>query len=145
MKRSQTASQFRIGQLAATFDLNPKTIRYYEEIGLLPPASRTANGYRIYGEDDQQRLSFIQQAKEVGLTLDEIGEVLAIRRSGTPPCTRVVQLIDQKLRAIDEQLRTLADFRQTLADLRESADIVIHTDACVCGIIEQQRGYAREG
>lgn len=137
MKQPQSKSQVRIGQLAAEFNLNPKTIRYYEEIGLLPPADRAANGYRVYNEDDRCRLHFIRQAKVVGLTLEEIGEVLAIRRNGALPCTHVTQLLDQKLVTIDEQLRTLTDFRQALLDLRESADTLTNADACVCGIIEQ--------
>jgi DNA-binding transcriptional MerR regulator len=145
MKESQTEARFRIGQLAAMLDLNPKTIRYYEEIGLLPPASRAANGYRVYSKDDQHRLHFIQQAKAVGLTLEEIGEVLAIHQHGMPPCRHVIQLIDHKIETIDEQLRTLTVFRQTLANLRQSAAMIIPTDACVCGIIEQHSEHVTEG
>ncbi|KPV54529.1 MerR family transcriptional regulator [Kouleothrix aurantiaca] len=133
----------RIGELATELGINPKTIRYYEEIGLLPPAKRTDNGYRLYGDADRERLHFISKAKAVGLTLEEIGQILALRRTGAPPCEHVVGLLDHKLRAVEEQLRTLSDFRTELLTLREEARQTRHTDACVCGIIEQHT--ARHG
>ncbi len=143
MEYIATAHQVRIGELATELRINPKTIRYYEEIGLLPPAKRTDNGYRLYGDADRERLHFISKAKAVGLTLEEIGQILALRRTGAPPCEHVVGLLDHKLRAVEEQLRTLSDFRTELLTLREEARQTRHTDACVCGIIEQHT--ARHG
>ncbi len=143
MEYTATAHQVRIGELATELGINPKTIRYYEEIGLLPPAKRTDNGYRLYGDADRERLHFISKAKAVGLTLEEIGQILALRRTGAPPCEHVVGLLDHKLRAVEEQLRTLSDFRTELLTLREEARQTRHTDACVCGIIEQHT--ARHG
>jgi DNA-binding transcriptional MerR regulator len=143
MEYTATAHQVRIGELATELRINPKTIRYYEEIGLLPPAKRTDNGYRLYGDADRERLHFISKAKAVGLTLEEIGQILALRRTGAPPCEHVVGLLDHKLRTVEEQLRTLSDFRTELLTLREEARQTRHTDACVCGIIEQHT--ARHG
>ncbi len=143
MEYIATAHQVRIGELATELGINPKTIRYYEEIGLLPRAKRTDNGYRLYGDADRERLHFISKAKAVGLTLEEIGQILALRRTGAPPCEHVVGLLDHKLRAVEEQLRTLSDFRTELLTLREEARQTRHTDACVCGIIEQHT--ARHG
>lgn len=143
MEYTATAHQVRIGELATELGINPKTIRYYEEIGLLPRAKRTDNGYRLYGDADRERLHFISKAKAVGLTLEEIGQILALRRTGAPPCEHVVGLLDHKLRAVEEQLRTLSDFRTELLTLREEARQTRHTDACVCGIIEQHT--ARHG
>jgi DNA-binding transcriptional MerR regulator len=143
MEYTATAHQVRIGELATELGINPKTIRYYEEIGLLPPAKRTDNGYRLYGDADRERLHFISKAKAVGLTLEEIGQILVLRRTGAPPCEHVVGLLDHKLRAVEEQLRTLSDFRTELLTLREEARQTRHTDACVCGIIEQHT--ARHG
>jgi DNA-binding transcriptional MerR regulator len=143
MEYTATAHQVRIGELATELRINPKTIRYYEEIGLLPPAKRTDNGYRLYGDADCERLHFISKAKAVGLTLEEIGQILALRRTGAPPCEHVVGLLDHKLRTVEEQLRTLSDFRTELLTLREEARQTRHTDACVCGIIEQHT--ARHG
>jgi DNA-binding transcriptional MerR regulator len=143
MQQVRNTSPMRIGALAAELEINAKTIRYYEEIGLLPTPERAENGYRLYGEADRQRLHFIAQAKTVGLTLEEIGQILALRHNGAQPCEHVLGLLDHKLEAVEEQLRTLSDFRAELLTLREEARQTQHTDACVCGIIEQHS--ARHG
>jgi DNA-binding transcriptional MerR regulator len=137
------ARPFRIGELAAALGLNPKTIRYYEQIGLLPEPQRTSSGYRRYGQDDLERLRFIGKAKAIGLTLEEIKQVLTIRRDGKAPCEHVRALLEQKLAAIDRQLRALADVRRELITLRDEASRTAAADACVCGIIEQHQPSAR--
>lgn len=76
----------RIGELAARLGLNTRTIRYYESIALLPEPERTASGYRTYDEADVERLAFIKSAQRLGLALDEIREVLALRERGVTPC-----------------------------------------------------------
>ncbi|HSH79729.1 MAG TPA: heavy metal-responsive transcriptional regulator [Herpetosiphonaceae bacterium] len=127
----------RIGQLAAQLRLNPKTIRYYEDIGLLQPAQRTPAGYRIYGAADRDRLQFVGKAKALGLTLGEIRQILTLRDQGEAPCRHVLALLDYKLAAIDHQLRVLDEFRQDLLRLRWSAVEALPSDRQVCGIIEQ--------
>ncbi|MGH2398384.1 MAG: heavy metal-responsive transcriptional regulator [bacterium] len=126
----------RIGELAAEFGLNPKTIRYYEEIGLLPHPERTEVGYRLYSDSDRDQLRFITKAKAIGLTLTEIAEILAVRKQGDQPCDQVVELLDRKVAAVDRELRLLADFRRELVTLREEAAENRAGEACVCGIIE---------
>lgn len=74
----------RIGELAKRVGVNPKTIRYYESIGLLPEPQRTTDSYRSYDEDDVLRLAFIRRATEVNLQLDEIREALIERARGLP-------------------------------------------------------------
>ncbi len=128
--------RLRIGELAATLGLNPKTIRYYEDIGLLPTPERTSAGYRLYGPADHDRLEFIVKARAIGFTLDEIGEILALRQGGQKPCEHVVALLDRKVAAIDEQLRALTDVRQEFVRLRQEAAESVRLDARVCGIIE---------
>ncbi len=130
----------RIGELAAELGLNPKTIRYYEEIGLLPEPRRTASGYRAYGDADRQRLRFVLQARAIGLTLAEIREILGLRRRGRRPCEHVLALLDRKVVAIDEQLRALSDVRRELGALREEAAEAMRHSATVCAIIEHHGG-----
>lgn len=139
MNHMNNASDLRIGELAAEQGLNSKTIRYYEEIGLLPLAKRGENGYRLYDDADRERLHFIAKAKAVGLTLEEIGEILALQGKGTQPCEHVLEILDHKLMIVEEQMRALSDFRQELLSLHEEAGKTMRTDACVCGIIEQHR------
>ena len=95
MLRGDDDARRRIGELAAELGLNPKTIRYYEAIGLLPEPRRTPAGYRCYGVDDRERLRFIAQAKAIGLSLQEISEILAIRQAGNPPCRHVAAVLDR--------------------------------------------------
>jgi len=129
--------RWRIGELAAYHGINPKTLRYYEALGLLPPSARTSAGYRIYGEKDRERLEFIGKAKAIGLTLADIREVLALRDAGTQPCGHVVTLLDQKLVEVDAQLQALAAFRRELLTLRAQSSGVSRNGGCICGIIER--------
>jgi len=134
----------RIGELAARFGLNPKTIRYYEEIGLLKRADRTESGYRLYTRQDVERLGFIRRAKMLGLSLDEIRDILSVQQKGSPPCSQVLGLIDTKISAIDRQMDELETFRTELTTLRaawtdEDASVRhAATTAGICPIIEQQ-------
>jgi len=87
----------RIGVLAARAGLTTKTIRFYEDVGLLPAPPRTPAGYRDYPAQTLTRLAFIRNAQAAGLTLAEIHGVLAIRDTGQAPCEHVTGLIDQHL------------------------------------------------
>jgi DNA-binding transcriptional MerR regulator len=137
-------NSIRIGELAKRFGLNPKTIRYYEAIGLLPQAGRSESGYRIYDEQDVERLSFIRRAKTLGLTLDEIRDILAGQQRGELPCSQVLDLIDRKIRVIDQRVADLVAFRAELSRLRtiwsdKETDVQqVTASACICPIIEQQ-------
>jgi DNA-binding transcriptional MerR regulator len=130
----------RIGQLARRFDLNPKTIRYYEDLGLLPHPERTSAGYRQYGPEDVTRLAFIRKAKLVGLSLDEIAEILALRAGGARPCAWVCARLDAKVDEVNRQIAELEALRADLLRSREETLARSHegTDE-VCPIIEQQR------
>ena len=136
MAVDESSTPLRIGELAAEFGLNPKTIRYYETIGLLPQPSRTHAGYRRYGNEDRERLQFIAKAKALGLSLHQIGEIFAIRQRGEPPCRHVAGLLDQKLVIVDARIRALTDLRQELLILRGAAGEMTSCDAPICAIIE---------
>lgn len=132
----------RIGQLARHLNLNPKTIRYYEDLGLVPRAERTSSGYRQYGPEDVARLAFIRKAKLLGLSLDEIADILALRAGGTRPCACVRAHLDAKIEAVTHRIAELETLRADLLHLREEAQARSHdnTDDTgeVCPIIEQQ-------
>ncbi|MFD6888777.1 heavy metal-responsive transcriptional regulator [Streptomyces sp. NPDC059957] len=119
----------RIGDLAAASQVTAKTIRFYEQSGLLPAPPRTAGGYRDYGPGAVSRLLFIRDAQGAGLTLAEIRSVLDIRDSGRAPCGHVTTLIDQRLANIE---RRMAELRQTRAALHELARRAATTDPDTC-------------
>lgn len=74
-----------IGELSRQVGISTGTIRYYERLGLLKPPQRTESQYRVYSQEDSERLRFIQKAKRFGLSLDEIKKLIDISASGVPP------------------------------------------------------------
>ncbi len=139
----------QIGELAQRFDLNPKTIRYYEEIGILPTPERDPSGYRRYGDETIERLGFIRRARVLGLSLEEIGEILSLKARDLCPCGHVLGLIDAKIDAIDRRIADLRALRSDLGTLRggwiEESERLKTTPSqrgCVCQIIEQEIAVA---
>ena len=108
-----------IGQLAKRLDLNPRTIRFYERIGVLPEAERSEGGYRLYAEADEERLRFIKSAQRIGLTLGEIKEILDLRDHDRPPCGYVAGVVDQRLGEITQRIGELRALKRELTELRD--------------------------
>ena len=139
-------NSLKIGELANATGLTTKAIRYYELLGLLRQARRTESGYRLYSDQDLQRLEFVKKAKHLGLSLEEIRDILTLREQDRVPCVHVLALLDQKVGYIDGLLRDLQEFRNELARLRsESAQQLdkLPKGSVVCGIIE--RGIHAKG
>ncbi|ABL79526.1 MULTISPECIES: heavy metal-responsive transcriptional regulator [unclassified Nocardioides] len=119
----------RIGELAHAAGTTTKTLRFYEDQGLLPAAERTPSGYRDYTPDALARLDFIHRGQAAGLTLAQIRQILGIRDSGTPPCGHVHDLLDERLTDLDAQIAQLVALRASLAELRDQA---AHADPDAC-------------
>lgn len=111
----------RIGALAEASGTTTKTLRFYEDQGLLPAADRTASGYRDYTPDMLGRLDFIHRGQAAGLTLAQIKQILGIRDGGTPPCGHVRDLLAERLCELDAQIAQLVDLRRTIAQLHDTA------------------------
>jgi DNA-binding transcriptional MerR regulator len=111
----------KIGELAQEVGVNTKTIRYYEDIGVLPPPERAPNGYRDYGGEAVGRLRFVRDAQATGLTLTEIASILNLRGQGEATCYHVIDLLDQHLEDLDRHIATLQETHSQLADLTERA------------------------
>lgn len=135
----QTGKNLQIGQLAQAAGTSAKTIRFYEEAELLPPAQRAENGYRLYGGEDVERLRFIRQARHLDFTLDDLKEVLALRDQGEAPCRYVAQLLEEKLGEIGKRIRQMQALQQELQQLIVQAgslpDDDIEMKHCVCHLI----------
>ena len=105
----------QIGEAAKRAGVSPPTIRYYEEIGLLPQPPRSGAGYRRYTDATVEVLRFVRKAQAIGFSLDEIREILELARSGQQPCGHVLWLARQHLTAVEERIRRLQAFRKQLA------------------------------
>jgi DNA-binding transcriptional MerR regulator len=125
-----------IGELARQANVNPRTLRYYERIGLLVPSARTAAGYHLYTPRDAGRLTFIRQAQALGLSLAEIADIIALREAGTVPCRHVRALAQAKVAAIDTRLAELQSLRDELVALAQRAQAAGADDAAICRAIE---------
>ena len=110
-----------IGELARVGGTTAKTLRFYEQAGLLPEPGRTPGGYRDYDGDVLGRLDFIRRSRTAGLTLAQIREILNLRDSGSAPCAHVQSLLTNQLEALDAQIAELTALRATVADLRAGA------------------------
>jgi len=104
----------RSGALARATGLSPDTIRYYEKIGVLPRASRTESGYRIYPANAVERVLVVQRALQIGFTLAELADVLKARDSGGAPCQRVYALAVEKLDGIAADIETLKKMHRSM-------------------------------
>lgn len=140
-----TDASFTIGELAARAGLTPDALRYYERLGVIPKAPRTAGGFRVYSVDVLTRLQFIKQAQRHGLTLAEIGELLRLDTSrGASQCRRVQRLLQRKLADVDARVIELQAFRRTLGDYLAQCDRALTRGAdTACPVIEDLQGSTK--
>ena len=110
-----------IGELAERAGTTAKTLRFYEEQGLLPPTERTPSGYRDYAPETVARIDFVHRGQAAGLTLAQIRQILDIRDGGAAPCEHVRDLLDARLAEIGQQIAQLTALRDTIAELRHDA------------------------
>ncbi|MBE9182361.1 heavy metal-responsive transcriptional regulator [Oculatella sp. LEGE 06141] len=107
----------QIGEVSRRLGLNPQTLYFYERIGLMPSPKRTAAGYRLYDQSALERLSFITQAKALGLNLDEIKELLMLQDGQQFSCQEVYDRLLKKVQHIDETIHQLQTLKAQLTPL----------------------------
>lgn len=127
-----------IGELATEVGVNPKTIRYYESVGVLPEPARTAGGYRNYTPADIERLAFVRRAQELDLQLDEIREILVLRERGEQPCAYVLGVAEQRLGELDERIAAMRRARTELGALLTRARNAPHEPGRYCDLIDHR-------
>jgi len=103
-----------IGRLGSLAGLEPKTLRYYDRVGLVRPSGRTPAGYRVYEEDAVGRLHFIRRTKALGMALADIRRILAVRDEGAAPCQHVIALVTANLTKVEGQIVHLERLRGDL-------------------------------
>ncbi len=113
---------YKIGQLADFVGVSPRTIRYYEEIGLLNSIRRLEGGERVFTDQDYQRLRFIKRLKHLGLTLAEMHEledIYQIHRTNKKVLPRLLELLDGHVQKIEERIRNLEKLKSEILTYHE--------------------------
>ena len=130
-------NRFTIGEIANAAGVPSSTVRYYERAGLLRPSARSASNYRLYSEEDLQRLRFIRAAQATGFTLHDVTELLRPAACGT-----VQDLIEERLAFVGERLKELRRvqkvLRESLAECRE------HEESGRCRVVDELTVRARK-
>ena len=103
-----------IGQVAKLAGVKPDTVRFYERTGLLPRPTRTAAGYRVYGDAAARQLRFVKKAQGLGFSLDEVRRILSLRGGGKKTCDRVLAIAEATLGDTERRLAELQTFRDDL-------------------------------
>jgi len=130
----------KIGEVAKASGVPPKTIRYYEGIGLIAPADRTESGYRDYDQRDLETLRFISRARNLGFRVREVSDLLTLWRDRDRSSAQVKAVAQEHLSDVDARIAELQSLRETLADLVERCHGDSRPD---CPILKDLAGRGR--
>lgn len=127
-----------VQDVARRVGLRPRTVRYYDRIGLVTAGARSEAGYRLYDAEDEGRLRFVRHARELGLSLDEVRQLLSAAEAGC--CGRLLPEFDgillDKVAELDRRIAEMVEFRDRLADYRagrgSACGCVAHSAFCGC-------------
>jgi DNA-binding transcriptional MerR regulator len=117
-----TASVLKIGALAKRTGTNAPTIRYYEQIGLLPKASRQMGSQRVYDDQDAQRVSFIRRCRDFGFSIEQVRLLTSLFEDRERSCNEARDLAQSHLEAVREKLSELLQLERSIAAFVESCD-----------------------
>lgn len=130
-------SSLTIGALAMHTNTNVPTIRYYEEIGLLPQAQRSANGRRYYRDVDLKRLTFIKRCRDFGFPIERVRELIKLFEDGDRSCIEVRDLAQMHLDTVRAKLEEMRQLEASLVSFVESCDeVCCQGSTRDCNIIE---------
>lgn len=123
-----------IGEAARASGVSAKMIRYYEQTGLIPAPTRTAAGYRAYGQDDVHRLQFVRRARDLGFSVAEIADLLGLWHDTARHSADVKRLAQDRIAELERRMR---DLQQMTDTLRTLVDCCAGDDRPDCPILEQ--------
>ena len=140
----------KIGQLAQATGVSAKTIRYYEQVGVLPPANRTVAGYRQYAEHSRHRLLFIRRARTLGVSLQNLKSLTAALDDGSRATVRprLLGLVREQLSAVQQQISDLHLFRQQLEQVVQRLLVpppADHSGGCRCLEMDDAAAHGDKG
>ena len=113
----------RIGELSSATGIPVRTIRYYEQIGLLPEPARTSAGYRVFGDQNVQHARFIRRSRRLGFSLDQIRSILEVTTCECSPCESVRSIAQENIHTIDRRIAELTAMRDLLGQTLEELDL----------------------
>jgi len=136
---SMDRTAFRIGEVASGAGVSVDTVRYYERLKLLSRAGRSSGNFRLFAPESIERVRFIKQAQELGLTLEEIGGLLVT--GGADECRRVCELLSEKIEELDTKMRAMKEFRRTLARHHAACkrELEAHGNSARCPVVTGNR------
>ncbi|MGJ5630404.1 heavy metal-responsive transcriptional regulator [Nostoc sp. CALU 1950] len=129
-----------IGQVTDLTGIPIRTIRYYESLGLINSLRRTEGGFRQFSLDVLTRLAFIKRAQNLGLSLEEIGNILQVYDQGQTPCGEIKEKLEEKVLQIDHQIDQLLTLRSEIKGLLSGwKNISVHheNENTICPIIQR--------
>ncbi len=131
----------QISEIEKITSVPSKTIRYYEDIQLLPAPSRLANGYRNYEESDVTRIKLVSGARRLDFSLDEIRELLDLRDLEIAPCGTLLTMLDKKAEEINQRISELKQLEKDLQGLHSLGQAFPKDDVegknCVCHLVSE--------
>jgi DNA-binding transcriptional MerR regulator len=133
MTMTSDGKHYTVGQLAKATDTKAVTIRYYERLGLLPSAGRTAAGYRLYTAEKRDRLLFIRRSRALGFSLNAIRQLLDLADRRQASCAEVDAKVEEQLAQVRARIRDLRALEAELERLSACCEGGVIDD---CRIIE---------
>ena len=130
----------KIGELSAASGVSERMIRHYEKIGLIPPASRRASGYRDYGARDVNTLRFIRRARDLGFPIEQIGQLLSLWHDRDRASADVKALALARAAELKRKVRELEEMRRSLLDLADRCHGDNRPDCPILGALEGAEG-----
>jgi len=121
----------KISELADKAQVSAKTVRYYEQIGLLAPAQRANNGYRQYQQQNVETLVFIRRCRELNIAISDIKLLIDVQQDPKASCASIDKIIADQLARIQQSQRELAMLEQSLAALAASCQNHHVEDCCI--------------
>ena len=131
-----------IGEASARSNVKVPTIRYYEQIGLLPQPPRTEGNRRLFGEGDMRRLAFIRHARELGFDIAAIRALLTLQDNPSQPCATADAIAQARLVDVDQRIRSLSALK---AELELMVEGCRHGKVCDCRVIEVLADHDKSG
>ena len=125
----------KIGRVAEQSGVSIDTLRYYEQLGLLPIPQRSLSGYRLYTPRIVDRVAFIKRAQKFGFTLGEIGQMLQLEAADSHTCAQILKMIEHKLEDLDHRYKEIKRLRRELSVYKTECEQAVEIDQ-PCPVIE---------